>query len=134
MGVTFQQMADETMSKARSISAASTLDLLEKNPDAMLIDVRDESEVQQTGLGARAYNAPGRSLAWLADADPSNEWKDAVFKDRNREIITTCGMSPCYRGAKAANLLAKMGFTNVAYVEGGMQALLVVERAIATRD
>ena len=46
------------------------------------------------------------------------------LQDRGRRILATCGMSPCYRGAKAANLLTKMGFTDVAYVEGGMTALL----------
>jgi len=43
---------------------------------------------------------------------------------RSRRIITTCGSSPCYRGASAANLLTEMGFSNVSYVEGGMKALL----------
>ena len=32
--------------------------------------------------------------------------------------------SPCYRGACAANLLTEMGFTDIVYVDGGMQALL----------
>jgi len=124
MAQTFLQMAEEAMARAHAISAERALEELAQDPKALLVDVRDESEVQATGLGVQAINAPGRSIAWKADAEPDNEWRDPELQDRQRRIITTCGMSPCYRGAKAANLLARMGFTNVSYVEGGMKALL----------
>ena len=124
MGQTFLQMAEEAMSKAKSVSAEEAIALLDRNPDALLVDVRDEAEVEVTGIGSQAVNAPGRSIAWMADAEPDNEWRNPELQDRNRKLLTTCGLSPCYRGAKAANLLTKMGFTDVAYVEGGMSALL----------
>lgn len=124
MAQTFLQMAEEAMAQAQAVSAKDTIAELADDPNALLVDVRDEAEVEVTGLGTQAFNAPGRSIAWLADTDPANEYRDPTLQDRNRRILTTCGMSPCYRGAKAANLLTKMGFTNVAYVEGGMTALL----------
>jgi rhodanese-related sulfurtransferase len=124
MGMTFSQMAEEAMDKANSISAEDAIKVLDQNPNALLVDVRDKAEVQVTGIGPQSINAPGRSIAWIADTDPENEWRERELQDRSRKIITTCGMSPCYRGAKAANLLTKMGFTDVAYVEGGMSALL----------
>ena len=124
MAKTFLQMAHEAMDKAHAVSADDAIKELETNANALLVDVRDEAEVAVTGLGQQGFNAPGRSIAWLADADPANEWREPELQDRNRRIITTCGMSPCYRGAKAANLLTKMGFTNVSYVDGGMTALL----------
>ena len=121
---TFQQMADEAMAKAPAVTAKQAIQELETDRSVLLMDVRDEAEVAITGLGQQGYNAPGRSIAWLADSDPTNEYRDPSLQDRNRRILTTCGMSPCYRGAKAANLLRKMGFTNVSYVDGGMTALL----------
>jgi rhodanese-related sulfurtransferase len=124
MAQTFMQMAAEAMAQAHAISAQEAIIELERDPDALLVDVRDEAEVQATGLGIQAINAPGRSIAWKADAEPDNEYREPELQDRIRRIITTCGMSPCYRGAKAANLLSRMGFTNVSYVEGGMKALL----------
>lgn len=126
MAQTFLQMAKEAMAQAQSISAEKAIAELEANPNALLVDVRDESEVAVTGLGTQAFNAPGRSIAWLADTDTDtdNDYRTPELQDRGRRILTTCGMSPCYRGAKAANLLMKMGFTDVAYVEGGMTALL----------
>ena len=124
MAQTFLQMAKQAMAQAQSISAEKAIAELEASPNALLVDVRDESEVAVTGIGTQAFNAPGRSIAWLADPDPDNEYRTPELQDRGRRILTTCGMSPCYRGAKAANLLIKMGFTDVAYVEGGMSALL----------
>lgn len=124
VSLTFKQMAEEAMAQALAISAHDAIQELAANGDALLVDVRDAEEVRASGLGRQAINAPGRSIAWLADSEPDNQWREPALQDRNRRLITTCGMSPCYRGAKAANLLTKMGFKDVAYVDGGMQALL----------
>jgi len=124
MAKTFMQMANEAMAKADVISAEEALKQLEEHPNALLVDVRDESEVEVTGMGIGALNAPGRSLAWKADLEFDEEYREPKLQDRSRRIITTCGSSPCYRGASAANLLTEMGFSNVSYVDGGMKALL----------
>ncbi len=123
MARTFMQMAEEAMAQAQVISAEEARKQLEQDSNALLVDVRDEVEVQITGLGIGALNAPGRSLAWKADLEIAEEWREPKLQDRSRQIITTCGSSPCYRGATAANLLTDMGFTNVCYVDGGMEAL-----------
>lgn len=131
MAKTFAQMADEAISRANSVTADEALAILIRNPSTLLVDVRDESEVEAIGLGVSAINAPGRSLAWKADRECDEEYREPEIQDRSRCILTACGSSPCYRGAKAANLLTRMGFTDVAYVEGGMEALL--EAGIATK-
>ena len=124
MAKTFLQMAEEAMAQACEISAEDALQKLEQDSNALLVDVRDESEVQLTGLGVGAINAPGRSIAWKADLEIDEAYREPELEDRSRRIITTCGSPPCYRGASAANLLTEMGFTNVCYVDGGMAALL----------
>lgn len=124
MAKTFMQMADEAMAQAQSISAEEARKELAQDSNALLVDVRDEAEVQIAGLGIGALNASGRTLAWKADLEINEEWREPELQDRSRRIITTCGSSPCYRGATGANLLTDMGFTNVAYVEGGMEALI----------
>ena len=63
-------------------------------------------------------------MAWKACREFDEIYREPELQDRSRRILTTCGSSPCYRGACAANLLADMGFTNVSYVEGGMAALI----------
>ena len=124
MAKSFMQMANEAMVRARAISAEEARHCLEQNSSALLVDVRDEAEVQSTGLGIGAINATLGPLAWKADLDIPEQWREPKLQDRSRQIITTCGSSPCYRGATAANLLTDMGFTNVSYVDGGMEALI----------
>lgn len=124
MAKTFIQLADEAMAQARAISPDAAISELKHNPRALLLDVRDESEVDITGTAVGAVNAPGRSIAWKADLEIDARYREPALRDRSRRIITTCGSSPCYRGASAANLLTEMGFSDVCYVDGGMAALL----------
>ena len=123
MARTFMQMAEEAMAQAHAISADEARQYLDQDSSALLVDVRDETEVQTTGLGIGAVNTSLGSLAWKADLEVPEKWREPKLQDRSRQIITTCGSSPCYRGATAANLLTDMGFTNVSYVDGGMEAL-----------
>jgi rhodanese-related sulfurtransferase len=124
MGKTFMQLAEEAMGQAHAVSAEEALQELKENSNALLVDVRDAEEVKATGLGLGAINAPGRSIAWKACIEFDEQYREPELQNRDRRILTTCGMSPCYRGASAANLLVEMGFTNASYVEGGMKALL----------
>ena len=101
------------MAQAQVISPQDALRELQQDTNALLIDVRDESEVRVTGIGIGAINAPGRSLAWKADQEFDKRYCEQELADRKRLLITTCGCSPCYRGASAANLLTEMGFDNV---------------------
>ena len=121
---TFMQLAEEAMAEAHAVSAAEAVRELRENPNALLVDVRDAEEVQVTGLGVGAINAPGRSIAWKACTEFDEEYREPELQDRSRRILATCGSSPCYRGASAANLLKEMGFIDVSYVQGGMRSLL----------
>ncbi|MBE1285315.1 MAG: hypothetical protein GJ676_18525 [Rhodobacteraceae bacterium] len=122
MAETFAEMEQNAISRAVAIAATEALRDLAMDPDALLVDVRDESEVDATGMGVRAIHAPGRSIAWMADLESA--YRSDALQDRKRMVLTTCGGSPCYRGASAANVLTRMGFTDARFVEGGMQALL----------
>ncbi len=122
MAETYAQMEERAISNANAVTAAKALEILESDPTALLVDVRDTSEVEATGLGLRAITAPGRSVAWMADLE--SEYRSQELQDRSRRILTTCGGSPSYRGASAANVLTRMGFTDVSFVDGGMAALI----------
>ncbi len=124
MAKTFIQMAEEEMARAHEVSTEEALTELRQDSNVLLVDVRDRDEVAVTGLAIGALNAPGRSLAWKADLEFDEQYREPALKDRSRRILTTCGLDPCYRGASAANLLTGMGFTNVSYVAGGMTSLL----------
>ena len=80
MPKTFVQLADEEMSKARSVSASAALIEMQENPEILLVDVRDEADVQVTGIGPQAINAPGRSIAWMRA--PSQTTRGAILSCR----------------------------------------------------
>ena len=130
MAKTYADMEVEEISRATGVSAADAIAELQGNPNALLVDVRDTAEMEATGMGETALAAPGRGVAWMADLE--SEYRSPELQDRARRIITTCGMAPSYRGAAAANVLTSMGFTNVAFVDGGMAALL--EAGLKTRQ
>lgn len=129
MGKTFFELADEAMAQAHAVSVGEALQERQDNPNTLLVDVRDAEEVDATGLGVWAIKAPGRSLAWKGCLVVYEEYRELELQDHSRRILSTCGSFPCYRGASAANLLTKMGFTNVTCVEGGMAALLEIRLA-----
>ena len=122
MTETYAQMEERAISSANPVTASKALEILEGDPNALLVDVRDTSEIEATGLGLRAIASPGRSVAWMADLE--SEYRSQELQDRTRRILTTCGGAPSYRGASAANVLTRMGFTDVSFVDGGMAALI----------
>ena len=125
MAISFMQMAEEAMSQVEGISAEETHRRLEQDPDALIIDVRDATDVPSTGLATRAQNISLGMLPVKADADLPAEWTDAGLQYRARQVITTCqrGMN----AARGAKLLKDMGFTNVSYMDGGMEAWKAAE-------
>lgn len=122
MALTYAQMEDREISSATPISAEDALAAIAKDSNILLVDVRDTSEMEATGINPRALPAPGRAIAWMADL--SSEYRSPELQDRTRRILTTCGGAPSYRGAAAANVLTSMGFEQVAFVDGGMAALI----------
>ena len=128
MALTYAQMEDHEISNAKPISAEEVLKALERDADAIVIDVRDTAEMEATGINPRALSAPGRAVAWMADLE--SDYRSQELQDRSRRIFTTCGGSPSYRGAAAANVLTSMGFLNVQFIDGGMAAMLAAGSSV----
>jgi len=80
-------------------------DVIEKNPDALLLDVREEAEVTAFEIPG-AVNIPlGQLRSRLNELDPA------------KEIITFCAVG--VRSYNAARILMNHGFTNVKVYPGG---------------
>jgi rhodanese-related sulfurtransferase len=120
MAKTFMQMAQEAMAEVPGISPRETQRRLREEPDALLIDVRDAADVPSTGIAPGGINVSLGMLPVRADLELPREFRDERLQDRSRPIVTTCQIGP--NAARGAQLLKDMGFTNVAYMEGGMQA------------
>lgn len=79
-----------------------------QNGTTLLIDVRDPSEIAQSGIAKGAVNIPLGTLA--VRANPSSPECDAGF-ERDKDIVLYCACGA--RSAGAARMLIQMGYPNV---------------------
>ena len=120
MAKTFMQMAEEAMAEVEGVAAQEAQQRLDQDPGALVVDVRDAEDLPSTGLAARGLNVSLGMLPVKADQELPEEWRDSRLQDRSRQIIVTCQTGE--NAARGGKLLKEMGFTNVSYMMGGMEA------------
>jgi rhodanese-related sulfurtransferase len=120
MAMTFMQMAEAAMAEVDGISVEESKRRVDEDPNALIIDVQDAAELSEFGLASGGQNISLGNLPVKADTELPADWTDPGLQDRSRQIIVTCAMGP--NAARGAKLLKDMGFTNVSYMEGGMEA------------
>ena len=108
----FLKVVNEARGKVREINVDQARERLAKNPKAILLDVREDSEWQK-GHAAQAQHL-GKGVL---ERDI-----EKMFPDTNAEIIMYCGGG--YRSALTADVAQRMGYKNVASLIGGYKALL----------
>jgi rhodanese-related sulfurtransferase len=114
------QMAEEAMSEVNGVAPDEVRQKLDEDPEALIVDVRDAAELPSTGLAVRGVNISLGNLPVKADLELPEEWRDPRLQDRARQVVTTCQTGE--NAARAAKLLKDMGFENVSYMAGGMEA------------
>lgn len=104
----FLAVVEDAKSRIREVTVAETLERTEAG--AVLIDVREDNEWQM-GHATDAIHL-GRGVIE----------RDIVgqIPNKDKEIILYCGGG--YRSALAADMLQKMGYTNVFSMAGGWKA------------
>ena len=85
--------------------------------DATLIDIREDDERIQNGAIPNAVRAPRGMLEFWAD--PTSPYHREEF-DPSRRTILYCASGG--RSALAADTLQRMGYRNVAHLDGGFKA------------
>lgn len=120
MAKTVTQMVDEAMAEVPGIDPAEARRRLEEDPNTLLIDVRDLANRRASGMAAGAIAVSAGTLPFSADTEVPEDWRDPRLQDRSRPVITVCDLGPM--SAMAARTLKNMGFSNVAYIQGGTQA------------
>ena len=120
MAKTFMQMVREAKAEVRGVSAVEAQRRLQENPDALLLEVRDAGNIPVDEKAPNVVNISLGTLPIRADLEVSEQSRDTRLADRSRQVITTCARGNL--AAMGARLLKEMGFTNVSYMEGGMQA------------
>ena len=110
MGKSYQEMVSEAKAETEQTDVESVREALDSGEDVTVIDVREPDEY---GAG----HVPGakplpRGLLEYKAADE--------LPDKDARIVVHCALGG--RGALAAKSLREMGYTNVANMEGGMNA------------
>ena len=119
MARTFNQMASEAMAEVPVIRPEEAQRQLQRDPNTLVIDVRDAADVAASGIIPGAVNISLGTLTYKACDEVPEDWRDPRLRDRSRPIIVNCELGPM--GAIAGKLLKDMGFTNVSILAGGIQ-------------
>lgn len=120
MPKTFGQMVAEAQAHVPGISATEARRRVQQRPETLLLDVQDASDIAACGLIPGAVPISLGMLAVRADQELPEAYRDSRLQDRSRPVIVTCGAGG--QAALGAYVLHQMGFADVAYIDGGMQA------------
>jgi rhodanese-related sulfurtransferase len=103
----FLAIVDDSKARVKEVTVAQTLQRLKANPNAVLVDVREDRE-WEAGHAAQAKH--------LGKGVIERDIETAV-PDHSTELILYCGGG--FRSALAGDALQKMGYTNVWSMAGG---------------
>jgi rhodanese-related sulfurtransferase len=88
------------------------------NNDAVLVDIRSESQRAEDGTVPMAIHIPRNVLEWRCD--PRSEYRDERVCDPERRLILMCDAG--YQSSLAAAVLQDLGHAKATDLDGGFQA------------
>ena len=106
----FLKIVNDAKSRIKEMNVAETRDRLAANPQAKLIDVREDNEWNEAHAAGAEHLGKG-----IIERDI-----EAAVPGKSTELILYCGGG--YRSALAADVLQEMGYTNVWSMAGGWKA------------
>ena len=106
----FLKVVNDAKSRIKEVNVAEARDRLSANPQAKLIDVREDNEWNEAHAAGAEHLGKG-----IIERDI-----EAAVADKSTELILYCGGG--YRSALAADVLQQMGYTNVWSMAGGWKA------------
>jgi rhodanese-related sulfurtransferase len=112
MAITYKEMVASARAVVPAVTPAEAASLVEK-ADALIVDVRDGTEIAASGKAKGALAVPRGSLESRADPESPNH-NPALRKDR--PIILYCAGGG--RAALAGKTLHDMGFSDVRNLGG----------------
>ena len=113
-----EKLVEEANKKIETLNSKEVVELIKKK-EATLIDVRDIRELWREGTIEGAKHIPRGMLEFWLDPQ-STYYKENKVSDI-KKIVLFCALG--FRSALATKSLVEMGFTNVAHVQGGFDAL-----------
>ncbi len=109
------QRVSEAKQRVENLSVEQTARELEAG--ALLVDLRESEERREHGIIPGSVHMPRGMLEFYADASLPYHRPEL---QADRRIILHCASGG--RSALGADLLREMGYTNVAHLDGGMNA------------
>ena len=106
----FLKLVNDAKSRIREVSVAETRARMAADQSVKLIDVREDNEWEAAHAAGAEHLGKG-----IIERDI-----EATAPDKSTELILYCGGG--YRSALAADVLQKMGYTNVFSMAGGWKA------------
>jgi len=108
----FLKLVNQARPDVKEISLEEARDRLGKNPQAVLLDVREDNEWEKGHATQAVHLGKG-----ILERD-----LESKFPDPNREMIMYCGGG--YRSVLTAAAAQKLGYRNVFSLKGGYKGLL----------
>ena len=124
-----QTLVEEAQKSIETLSSSEVKTLYE-NKEITLIDVRDIRELWKEGTIENSKHIPRGMLEFWLDPE-STYYQSNKIKDI-KKIVLFCALG--WRSALAAKSLVDMGFTNVAHVNGGFDALKKSGLKVITKE
>ena len=113
-----QKLVEEAQKSIETLSSNEVKKLSDNN-EITLIDVRDIRELWKEGTIENSKHIPRGMLEfWL---DPESTYYKLNKVKEIKKMVLFCALG--LRSALATKSLVEMGFTNVAHVDGGFDAL-----------
>lgn len=108
----FLKLVNDAKTRVKEISIEQARERLAKNPKAVLLDVREDSE----------WNAGHALEARHLGKGILERDLEKMIPDTNAEIILYCGGG--FRSALSADAAQQMGYKNVLSLDGGYKAMV----------
>jgi rhodanese-related sulfurtransferase len=118
--MTVARRAADMVAEARATIEELTVDELAgelASPNVVLVDLRETDELAVAGSIPRAVHVPRGTLEF--QADPASRYHNPALRPERR-VILLCATGA--RSALAAATLARMGYHDVAHLDGGIDA------------
>lgn len=120
MALTFMDLVTKARNNVPGVTSEEARKKINAQPETFIIDVQDAKDAGACGLIPSSANITLGMLPIRADLQLPEEMRDGRLSDRSRPILVTCGAGG--QAALGAYLLKEMGFTDVAYIDGGTAA------------
>jgi rhodanese-related sulfurtransferase len=106
----FLKLVEDAKTRVRELSVEETRVRLQSNPNAKLIDVREDNEWERSHAADAVHLGRG-----IIERDIEHD-----YPDKDAELILYCGGG--FRSALACDNLQRMGYRNVFSMAGGWKA------------